>query len=456
LTSIDAVQWAGQMPDNLLQVLWVCGPAGVGKSTVSWQLFTQLAEAGAPVAFADTDQLGMCHPAAAGEPGRQRVKLQNVAAMMPNYRAAGARYAIINGVLDPVVGLPAGLLPQSAVTICRLRARPDEVERRFLTRGGQSKNAAGWLREVRDEIASFDRSSFADACVDTTDVAQSDVAGLVREVCKSWPGFSADHAAARRQRGELAGSGFDAAGIDAARADAARADAARADAARADAARADAARADAARADAPAVDGQVMLIAGPTGVGKSTVGFQVYINCLKNRLGAGYVDLEQVGFAEPVRQDAIQRHRLRARNLAAVWRNYRAAGATHLVATGPIEDRAAVAVYAAELPAASVGLCRLRAGYDQLSQRIMSRAAGGSWPQPGDPLLGKPAETLRAVAKRAAEDAAALDRYGPGGVAIDTDGLTAEEAAEQVARAFGWASLDGREQPGEEFHLADS
>ena len=388
------------MRDNLFHVLWLCGPAGVGKSTVSWQLFSELGDAGVPVAFADTDQLGMCHPAADEEPGRQRVKVQNVGAMIPNYRAAGAQYAIINGVIDPVSGLPAEWPPQSEVTICRLRASHDEVERRFLARDGESEDLAELLSEVRDEITGFDQGSFADACVDTTGVTQGDVAALVRDVCKAWPGFSADHAAPRVQGNELARTGVDGAGVD----------------------------------------GEVMLIAGPTGVGKSTVGFRVYVNCMNGRLGAGYVDLEQIGFIRPAPCDAMQRHRLRARNVAAIWRNYRAAGATHLVATGPIEDRAAFQVYAEELPAASVKLCRLRAGYDQLSQRIMSRGAGGSWPQPGDPLRGQPEEMLRAVAARAAEEAAALDRSGPGGVAIDTDGLTVDEAADLIAQAAGWAS----------------
>jgi len=385
------------MRDSVLHVLWLCGPAGVGKSTVSWQLFTELADAGVPVAFADTDQLGMCHPAADEEPGRQRVKLQNVAAMLPNYRAAGARYAIINGVIDPVSGLPTELLPRSVVTICRLRASPSEIERRFLARNGRSDDIAELLAEVRDEIAGLDQSSFADACVDTTGVAPGDVAALVRDACRAWPGFSAGPAAARTRGSAPAG------------------------------------------VDRAGVDGEVALIAGPAGVGKSTVGFQLYINCMNGRLGAGYVDLEQIGHVRPAPRDVLQRHRIRARNLAAIWRNYRAAGATRLIATGPIEDQAAYQVYAEELPAASVRLCRLRAGYSQLSQRIMSRGAGGSWPQPGDPLRGQPEAVLRAAAARAAEEAAALDRTWPDGIAMDTDGLTVGEAADLIAHAIGWA-----------------
>jgi adenylylsulfate kinase-like enzyme len=56
------------MTEDLIPVLWLWGPAGVGKSTVSWQLFTELTSAGTQVAFADTDQLCMCYPAPPADP----------------------------------------------------------------------------------------------------------------------------------------------------------------------------------------------------------------------------------------------------------------------------------------------------------------------------------------------------------------------------------------------------
>ena len=43
-------------------VLWITGPAGVGKSTVSWHLFTELAGFGTRTAFGDADQLSICYP----------------------------------------------------------------------------------------------------------------------------------------------------------------------------------------------------------------------------------------------------------------------------------------------------------------------------------------------------------------------------------------------------------
>lgn len=170
-------------------MLWICGPAGVGKSTVSWRLYTELASSGVHVAFADSDQLCMCYPAPAGDPGRQHIKALNIGAMIPNLRSAGAQCVIVNGVLGPA-GLETGLLPDARVTICRLRASGDSVERRFIARHGRRDDMDELLQEIRDEVRLMDESSFADACVDTTDVPAGDVPGLVRAACKDWPGFT--------------------------------------------------------------------------------------------------------------------------------------------------------------------------------------------------------------------------------------------------------------------------
>lgn len=130
-------------------------------------------------------------------------------------------------------------------------------------------------------------------------------------------------------------------------------------------------------------------------------------------------------------------HRLKAGNLAAIWRTYHAAGATHLVTTGPIENQATLRTYLAA-PAAAVTACRLRAGLAELRRRIVTRGEGGSWAQPGDPLRGKPTGYLSQVAEQAAADAQALDRIYLDAIRIDTDGYTADEAADLTAAATGW------------------
>jgi len=350
--------------ETRVPVLWISGPPGVGKSTVSWQLFTELAQAGGRVAFADTDQFCMCYPAPPGDPGREVIKAQNVGALVPRFGAAGARCVIANGVLDPVHGVYPDLMPQAEMTVCRLRADRDEA---------------------------IDRSGFADVCVDTSGIPAARVAELVRDSCRDWPGFSGSLPAPRRE--------------------------------------------DDADRDlvADSADGEILLISGPAGVGKSTIGFQLYLRYLHDGLTAGYVDLDQIGFIRPSPDDDPGRHRLKAGNLAAMWRTYHAAGARQLIATGPIESDEALQTYIRALPAARVTAVRLHAGHAELTRRIMSRGAGGSWPQPGDPLRGQPPEILLQAADRAAAEARALERAAALTVLIDTDGRTVAEAVDAIA-----------------------
>jgi predicted ABC-type ATPase len=392
-------QASGRIP-----VLWISGPSGVGKSTVSWQLYTELTESGVPVAFADTDQLGMCSSAPAADPGGQRIKAQNVGAMLSNYRGAGARCVIVNGFVDPALGIPTDLLSQASLTICRLRADLDEVIRRLAGRHESSDYQAELIREVRDEAAGLDASEFADACIDTDGVPAAEVARLVRQSCPDWPGFGD---AIRQPRATAAHSSRGAGG--------------------------------GAAPDhgAYTADGHILLVCGPTGVGKSAIGFQVCVTGLQAGLTTGYVDLDQIGFITPALDDDPGNHRLKASNLAAIWRNYHALGARHLVAVGPVESEAALRAYVEALPAATITLCRLHASRAELTRRIMTRQGGGGWPQPGDPLRGRPAEYLYRVADRAAADADTLERDGIG-VRVDTDGRSVNEAADLVAAATGW------------------
>ena len=152
----------------------------------------------------------------------------------------------------------------------------------------------------------------------------------------------------------------------------------------------------------------------------------------------GYIDLDQIGFLAPRPEDDPRNHKLKAVNLAGIWRTYCAAGATHLVMSGPVENQAVLRGYAAALPAAVITACRLHAGPAELRRRITTRGEGGSWPQPGDPLHGQPASYLCRIAEQAAADAQALDHASLNALRIDTDGLTAGEAADLTAAAARW------------------
>ncbi|MGO8959695.1 MAG: hypothetical protein ACLQFR_20355 [Streptosporangiaceae bacterium] len=306
------------MAGDLVPVLWLTGPSGVGKSSVSWQLFTELAQAGVHVAFADTDQLCMCYPARQADPGRQRIKAQNFAAILRHYQAAGAQCVVANGVLDPVSGLHTELLGQSEVMVCQLRADRAELARRFGGRHGPTSDLGEVLKQTLDEADAMEASDFADACVDTSNATVTQVVGLVRDKCRAWPGFSGGLPQQRTAAGRVNAAGDDV-------------------------------------PDGAA--GSVLLICGPTGVGKSTIGFELYLRYLRVGHTAGYIDLDQIGFLEPEAAGDPGHHLLKARNFAAMWRTYHAAGARYLIATGPVPTEAVRRTYTDALPAATVTVC---------------------------------------------------------------------------------------------------
>jgi len=375
--------------DERVSVLWLCGPPGAGKSAAGWALYAGLARSGARAGFADIDQLGMCLPAPPDDPERYRLKERNLSVVAGNFRAADCDAVVVSGDLGPSPGISSGTVPGACLTICRLRASPDELRRRLTSRRRGPDFVAGALRQAEQ----LDRICFADACVGTDGLTVAEVARLVRERCGGWPPE------------RVAGPGAD--DVAPARADEA--------------------------APAAGADGDVLLLCGATGVGKSAAGFEVYLRQLRAGAAAAYIDLDQIGFISPEPPDDPGGHRLKARNLADLWRAYHAAGARRLVLSGPVPDERAAAVYAGALPAARVTVCRLHAGPAELARRISRRGQGLSWPQPGDPLIGQPKAHLRLVAAEAAAEAEALERSGLGDLRIDTDGRTVAQVADLVA-----------------------
>lgn len=322
---------------------------------------------------------------------------------MANFAAAGTRSVIVSGVVDPVRGVETDLVPGAAMLPCRLRADSSELRRRLMGRSGDPVAAEHAVREA--EV--FDASDGSAVCVDTTGRSPVDVADEVVRRCGGWTALTGS----RRSPAPLTPAALSPAALTTA-------------------------GSASARSSVP-----VLFLSGVTGVGKSTVGFEIYMRDLRGGRTAGYVDAGQLGFCHSADDDT--RHAIKAANLAAVAANYLAAGAQQLVVTGPVDTERAAATYAAALPAAEITLCRLHAGLDALGQRIGERHLGGSWPEPGDPLSGQSTAFLHEVAVRAAAQAAALDSAGLG-VRIETDGLSVADVADLVISTTCWPGTPPR------------
>ena len=324
----------------MIPIVWVTGPPGVGKTAVAWRVFEHLQRSGAEPAYVDVDQLGMVVPAPDGDPDRHRLKELNVVALRRNFAVAGARLLIVSGVVDPVHGPDLGVLGGPRVRVARLRADPDALRARLRRRNGQLRPPRGSPSQDDDAVQFadvLDRSGFADRCIDTTGRSIDEVAGSVLQD-DAW--FAAGSETVDTSAGGL---------------------------------------------EASPADGEVLWVSGPTGVGKSTVGYCAYLDVLRSGARAAFVDVDQLGFGVSD-ADALA---LKAQNLAAVWSNYADAGARLAIVVGDVTTSAEARRYEQALPMTTITWSRLRVDDEELVRRIRSRGVGGSWAQPGDPLRGR-------------------------------------------------------------------
>jgi adenylylsulfate kinase-like enzyme len=388
---------AGRLP-----VLWLYGPGGVGKTTVAWRLFTRFSADGIPTGYVDIDQVGMCYgpptphnwaPEPASDPGRHRLKARTLDAVLANLYAAGARCAIVSGVVEPQRGAEVNLVPYAELTLCRLRVEPAELRNRLAVRGSQGDRPDQILREA-DVL---DRAHPGDAVVDTTGRTVADIVDSVQTVT-GWP--------------ELLALPVSPAAVIP-------------------------------QAAPPPDPGAVLLLCGVTAVGKSSVGWEVYRRVRAAVHRAAFVDLDQIGFRRPIPASDPGNHRLKAANLAAVWRSFRGAGATCLVAVGPVDGDESLAAYSEALPAATLTVCRLHADRERLTERIALRGRGVSpgWAIPGDELCGQPPEALAATVERASVVAEALDRAGLGNLCVDTGKRPPPDVADEILSRTGWPTI---------------
>lgn len=123
------------MRSDPLPLLWLCGPSGVGKSSVGWELFAGLSRSGIKTAFLDADQISLCYPLP--DSGTHRIRARSLAAIWPHFRQEGARCMVLSGFVDSPeeVREYTGLLPDAALTLCRLRVDTAELKERFIARG---------------------------------------------------------------------------------------------------------------------------------------------------------------------------------------------------------------------------------------------------------------------------------------------------------------------------------
>jgi ribose 1,5-bisphosphokinase PhnN len=142
----------------MTQILLITGPAGIGKSTLCWEIGAQLAASQVSHAVIETDEIDRVFPPPAPEdlekiaPGTSDVSALNLAAIWSTYRALGHSRLIMSGVMLHVrhdLRWITAAIPDAQITIVRLHASESTLVERLDKREIGSGREAQIERSLR-------------------------------------------------------------------------------------------------------------------------------------------------------------------------------------------------------------------------------------------------------------------------------------------------------------------
>jgi len=178
----------------------------------------------------------------------------------------------------------------------------------------------------------------------------------------------------------------------------------------------------------------VLMLCGASGVGKSSVAWEIYFTLVSSGHAVAHLDLDQVGHGPPGWTAAYE---IKLRNAASVWQNFAGAGATGLVLSGVRASQSGIDACVSAIPGADPTVCVLTVSAAEQRERMLRRARE----QFGMGHCGASTSMSEAAFDRtlaaAAQDLADLDPL-PGAIHVDTTGRTVPDLARDVLSAGCW------------------
>jgi cellulose biosynthesis protein BcsQ len=166
------------MPNtDIVSVLVLTGPVGVGKTTIGYAVADLLRQAGQAHALIDLDWLRECFPRPANDPFHTKLGLQNLTAISANYRKAGVQRLILVDVVESREMITAYqvAIPNAEITVVRLRAPLPTILERLAQR--EVGEGLKWHQQrAAVLITQMERDSVEDVLVDTESRAVVDIA----------------------------------------------------------------------------------------------------------------------------------------------------------------------------------------------------------------------------------------------------------------------------------------
>jgi hypothetical protein len=126
------------------EVLLIGGRAGVGKTTVGWEVSALLRSEGIAHAIIDGDFMGQVHPAPEGDPHRAEITESNLTAVWTNFTQRGYRRLIYTNTLS--------VLPEAAGMFERAMGAGVRITRVLLTASDASARERLVGRERGSEL----------------------------------------------------------------------------------------------------------------------------------------------------------------------------------------------------------------------------------------------------------------------------------------------------------------
>lgn len=170
-------------------------------------------------------------------------------------------------------------------------------------------------------------------------------------------------------------------------------------------------------------DARALLLTGTVGSGKTAVAEEIGEILGGRGIATAVVDLDWLGWFHASPDTPVAPHELIARNLAAVWPNFKVAGATRLALARALQNDGELEMYAGALPGVGLDVVRLAVSPDTIERRLRSRDSGAI-------LEGHLAEARPMTAR--------LDALGLRAIEVDNDARPVSEVALDVLGRVGW------------------
>jgi DNA polymerase III delta prime subunit len=170
----------------------------------------------------------------------------------------------------------------------------------------------------------------------------------------------------------------------------------------------------------------LLLISGPVGVGKTTVGNEVSSSLERRGVAHTFIDMDALAWTYPRPPDDRFGKKLALLNLRDVWTNCAAKGSHNLIIARVIETRQDVEQIERAVPGARSLVCQLRANDETLIDRVRTRelGSGRDWHE-----------------ARALELARSLQNKAPADFVVDTDGRLVSDIADEIVGQVEWATV---------------